>query len=208
MTKHRPMTSKRFEMMEPSMDDCTTAIWPFLSATMLTYSRISDNRIAQGETRHRPTYDQLDGIAKRGIDQGTHGVAQLVSKLFRRKREHSGQRHDGHEVEREDDGRIPVQLPSDDAERHEYEQDIDVAAEQGVLSDVPGVCRRPDEDVRMIAAGCHLGIQEDVAEVGGPLLCISIEVRVEKCCMFVLGRVRARTGLSVVSCHCKESLKE
>ena len=34
--KHMPMTSNRFERMDPSMDDCTTWIWPSLSATILT----------------------------------------------------------------------------------------------------------------------------------------------------------------------------
>jgi hypothetical protein len=34
--KHMPMTSKRLDRMEPSMDDCTTWICPSFRATILT----------------------------------------------------------------------------------------------------------------------------------------------------------------------------
>lgn len=38
--KHIPITRSKLDKMEPSIDDCTTTIWPSFSATMLTCNMI------------------------------------------------------------------------------------------------------------------------------------------------------------------------
>lgn len=128
--KHMPMTSKRLDRIEPSMDDWTTWIWPSLSATMLTCTGLATT----SPHIQTITHNQLDGISKRRIQKSAHGLAQLQGNLLGRKRQDGGERDDGEEVDGEDSGRVPLVGAGDDANGHGQEQEVDIVCGGGRLA--------------------------------------------------------------------------
>lgn len=72
------------------------------------------------------THDQLDSIAKGGVEETTHGLTQLDRDLLGSEGEDSGEGDDGEEVDDEDGGGAPAHGTGDDAEGHRGEQEVDI----------------------------------------------------------------------------------
>lgn len=87
------------------------------------------NQHRAGSQRRRTeciTYNQLDRISKRGIQQTTQSLAQLGRDFLSRKRQYRGERNDCEEVDDENGDRVPLGYASDDTNGDEYEEDIDI----------------------------------------------------------------------------------
>lgn len=138
--KHIPMTSRRLDRMDPSIEACTTSIWLSFSATMLTCIQLASSFPCRISER---AHNQLDRISKSGIKQSAQRLAQLHRDFFGRKRQNGGKRNDGEEVDGKDSGGIPAHLTSNDANRHHDEEEVHIVCEtQPCLSAIAYAGRR------------------------------------------------------------------
>lgn len=76
--KHMPSTSSRFDRMDPNMDDCTTSIWPWRSATMLTISSTALPKVALSRPpMESPRRTEISSVAK----DNTAASGMMAKKL-------------------------------------------------------------------------------------------------------------------------------
>jgi hypothetical protein len=76
--KHMPMTSNRLDKMDPSMDDCTTWIWPSLRATMLTISSTALPKVALSRPPSvSPSFTDISSVA----NERTAARGMMAKKL-------------------------------------------------------------------------------------------------------------------------------
>ena len=74
------------------------------------------------------SHDQFDRISKGGVEQPSQSLTKLDRQLLGSEAQERGQWYDGEEVEDENGDRIPPQRSSDDSERHEDKENIDIVA--------------------------------------------------------------------------------
>lgn len=78
--------------------------------------------------------DELDSIAKGGVDEAAEGLASAQGNLFRGEAKHGGEGDDGDEVDGEDDGWADaVHIVERNADRRGDKQDVDPGVEECAL---------------------------------------------------------------------------
>lgn len=72
------------------------------------------------------TYNQLNGVAKGGIEQAAEGLAELDGDFLRGKGEDGSKGDNGKKVEGKDGGGAPAQLAGNDANGDHDEEKVDI----------------------------------------------------------------------------------
>ena len=127
-------------------------------------------------------YNELDGVAKGGVQEPSHGLSELHGDFFRGKGQDGGKGNDGEEVEGKDGGRIPAHGAGDDGQGHDEEEEVDIVcgpvrvsrgrareearggkrtAEKRHLCDVPGMGQASEGQGVAVAAGCVVAVEEE-----------------------------------------------
>lgn len=91
-------------------------------------ARAGQGRIGQKRGRSLQD-DQLDGIAKRDIQEGAGGIAEFTSNTLGGMTEQPSQRNDGDGVHGKDNAGAGVHLRDGDADGHKDEEQVDLAVQ-------------------------------------------------------------------------------
>ncbi len=75
---------------------------------------------------YRETYNQLDGVAKGGIQQAAHGLAEANGDFLGGKGQDGGEGDNGKEVDGEDSGGAPARGAGNDANGDGDEEEVDI----------------------------------------------------------------------------------
>jgi hypothetical protein len=100
------------------------------------------------------THDKFDSIPKRRVQQPTKRLTKLRRQLLSRETQKRSKRDDSDEVEDKGDSRIPVQCASEDTERHEDEEDVDIVAGERRIDQVQDMLgQRLDSALVLVVLG-------------------------------------------------------
>ena len=78
--------------------------------------------------------DQLDGVSEGNVEECTEGIAKTAGNTLSGVTEQTSERYDGDSVHSEDNGRTQMRSFGCNANGYEYQQHVDPAVADGILS--------------------------------------------------------------------------